>query len=71
MRNTWSREHLDILARDYANASTDLLAIMFDKPRQQVTNKAREMGLKKSPEFLEVVRAATGAMRWRNHARVH
>ena len=71
MRNTWSREHLDILARDYANASTDLLTIMFDKPRQQVTNKARVMGLKKSPEFLEVVRAETGAMRWRNHARVH
>ncbi len=66
MRNTWQQEHLDILIRDYANASTDLLAIMFDRSRQQVTNKACELGLKKSPEYLEAVRAATGAMRWRN-----
>ncbi|MEL7694947.1 hypothetical protein AABB92_04635 [Pantoea brenneri] len=36
MRNTWSREHLDILARDYANASTELLAIMFDKPYERI-----------------------------------
>lgn len=68
MINTWSREHLDILARDYANASTDLLAIMFDKPRQQVTNKARELGLRKAPEYQETVRAVAGMQSWRHHA---
>jgi len=68
MINTWSREHLDILTRDYANASTDLLAIMFDKPRQQVTNKARELGLRKAPQYLETVRAAAGMQSWRHHA---
>lgn len=68
MINTWSREHLEILARDYATASTDLLAIMFDRPRQQVTNKARSMGLRKSPEYLEAVRASAGMQSWRQHA---
>ena len=66
MRNTWTTENLDILIRDYATTATDLLASLFDKPRQQVTNKARELGLKKSPEYLESVRAVTGGMRCRD-----
>ena len=68
MINTWSREHLEIFARDYATASTDLLAIMFDTPRQQVTNKARSMGLLKSPEYLEAVRASAEMQGCRHHA---
>lgn len=66
MRNTWSRQQLEMLQREYADSSTDLLAVILDKPKRQVTGKANYLGLKKSPEYLERVRAATGAMRWRN-----
>lgn len=69
MRNTWTREQLDMLERDYANTSTDLLSATFGKPCQQVRNKARELGLRKSPEYLVQMGTYTGGvLRWRNHA---
>lgn len=66
MINTWTREQIEILCRDYSTTPNEVLAEALDRPRQQVTNKARDLGLKKTPDYIESVRARSGGARWQH-----
>ncbi|WP_369952372.1 HNH endonuclease signature motif containing protein [Ralstonia syzygii] len=67
-RRAWSEAELELLRQNYADSRAEDIARAVGRPVRVVYNKARQLGLKKSPEFyagsqsgrLDGVRGMTG-----------
>lgn len=53
-RRVWTKEELDYLRENFANTSAIDLADHFGCSNTTVSNKAKELGLEKSPEWKKI-----------------
>ena len=52
-RKFWTQSEIDLLIRSYADTESEKLAVLCGHPLSSVYGKAKQLGLKKSPAYLE------------------